>query len=228
MKRLRQWVRFIALAAVFGASGGAAAFGWPGSVAWQCLVPDGRIGAWSIRVSHARFDIPPDEIARRLASAWAGSPIRRVGSRNGAVAIVSRLIGGDVEMVELRALPGGRSDAIKSRLTRIRRLSDPATRSGSSRHANVSFESVDGATRVATYVRIERGSVGTAIARMRELARHRGMRMLHRFDAPADAPERLRGAVMLAFAGAGGVAVVTAIPHTEGAAVVAHWREARP
>lgn len=205
--------------------------------AWELLVPAGRLGRFGLRVERAEFMGPVSQAAARITEAWGQEPWLVLGGGDEAAPRLSRLGPDGIETVTLRTGANGRVEARRSMIEW--RASSPGGLPTRSEPAFVAalgalgeplpgFASVDRGVENLTRVWWIPGDIGAISSRVARLAAVRGLSPLIRFEAPADAPESLRGGRVLAFGGAGVVAVVTFARHAGGVAVVVHYQERRP
>lgn len=207
---------------------------------WEVLVPSGRLGRFGLRVERAEFAGPVAQVAARIAQAWARDPWPVLGEDSAAGPGLSRLTPAGIETVRLRSGGAGRVEARRSILEwrgkqgwgapDMPDMPEPAfvAALGVLGEPLSGFASVDGVADNLTRTWLAPGDIGAVSRRVERVASRHGLSPLLRFDAPADAPDSLRGGRVLAFGGAGVVAVVTFNRHPAGVAVVVHCQERLP
>lgn len=210
---------------------------------WEVLVPSGRIGRLALRVERAEFPGTVAQVATRLSQAWATDPWPVLVDDGAEGPGLSRLTPSGIETVRLRDAGAGRVEARRSFLDWRGQGSGPPPVSRATRSVPepsfvaalrilgeplASFASMDGDTGNLTRTWLAAGDVETVSRQVERVASRHELSRLLRFVAPANAPESLRAGRVLAFGGAGIVAVVTFNRHPAGTAVVVHCQERLP
>ena len=209
----------------------------PAEPSWLVLVPSGRLGRFGLRVERTELAGSLEQVASRIARSWREEPWPMLRGGSAAAPTLSRLTATGIETVMLRPGIGGQIEARRSTLewrdarnARLPEAPTPAFVAGlvALGEPLPGFASADAGASNLTRVWLSPGDIDTVARKVERIAAEHGLARLMRFDAPADAAAALRGGRVIAFGGAGVVAVATFNVHPGGVAVVVHCQERLP